>query len=377
MPEADVIVIYGTRPEAIKLAPVVRALREDTHLQVLTISTHQHTSLLRDNLAASHLKTDIELKHPNNSSEQDLVSDIGKGLQALGVKSRAIVVQGDTSSTFAGALYGFLNQVPVIHVEAGLRTPSLTQPFPEEGLRRAISHIASLHLAPTLRARRNLESEGIDPSTIVVTGNTSIDALFAQLDRFQGHVPLSIDLRAEYCVLTVHRRESWGVPLARVATAISELSGKFPGVDFVCPLHPNPKVRMQFTEVMTLPNVHVVEPLAHDNFVSLLAGSRMILTDSGGIQEEATVLGVPTLVLRDETERPEALTAGVTHLVGTETESIVSQASLILESHTEPIDLSAARTTFGTGDAGMRCAQAIEGFLDGTALPADLIVGGH
>lgn len=373
MGEADIAVIYGTRPEAIKLSPVVRALRDSGQLSVLTVSTHQHTSLLDDTLAASHLTTDIETDPPDRTSIQSLVATIGLNLQDLDLSSRAVVVQGDTVTAYAGALFGFLNEMLVVHIEAGLRTSTVRNPFPEEGLRRAITQMADLHLAPTPRARRNLENEGIDPASIVVTGNTSIDALLAQLQVPDSPLPGFPEIAKPYCVVTMHRRESWGPGIGRVATAIGELARAYPHVTFLCPLHPNPTVRREFEAVGILANVLIIDPLPHDSFVQVLRGSCMIITDSGGIQEEATVLGIPTLVARDETERPEAIEAGVAHLVGTEVSTIVECGSRFLNSGLESHVLTSAKNTFGDGQAGKRCAHAITAFLRHETLPADMM----
>lgn len=377
MREAEVAVIYGTRPEAIKLSPVVRALRDSGLTSVLTVSTHQHTSLLDDTLAASHLTTDIETAPPQWTSVQDLVATIGINLQALDLSTRAVVVQGDTVTAYAGALFGFLNNMLVVHIEAGLRTSTLRNPFPEEGLRRAITQITDLHLAPTPRARRNLEDVGVDPAAIVVTGNTSIDALLAQLELTAESVT-DVPVGAEpYCVVTLHRRESWGAAIGRVATAIGKLATSHPHVTFLCPLHPNPTVRREFETVELLRNVLVIDPLPHDSFVQLLRRSCMIITDSGGIQEEATVLGVPTLVARDDTERPEAVEAGVAHIVGTDVSTIVDLGSRILGSESTVSAPASARTTFGDGKAGVRCARAITAFLNDQPLPVDMMEVDH
>ena len=371
--DADIAVIYGTRPEVIKLSPLVVALRQTPDPTVVTISTHQHTSLLEDSLAASHLITDVETRRPDGSSIQHLVSSIGANLQDLGLSTRAVVVQGDTVTAYAGALFGFLNGMSVIHLEAGLRTSSLHNPFPEEGLRRAITRLADLHLAPTIGARNNLEVEGVDPNSIVVTGNTSIDALERQLRSPAKLLPPSVPSDKPLCVVTLHRRESWGAPIARVASAIGQLAGAFPGVRFVCPLHPNPIVRRAFDHAPRRANVVVMDPLPHDDFVNLLRSASMIITDSGGIQEESTVLGIPTLVTREETERPEAVQAGVAHLVGTDVDTIVRLGTEILRSSPPRSTFESARTTFGDGNAGIRCSQAIHSFLNGTALPDDMV----
>ncbi len=372
MPTADLAVIYGTRPEVIKLAPVIRALRQSHEPSVLTISTHQHTSLLTESLSASHVSTDIETPRPDTTTMQGLISTIGSNLQALELDSRAVVVQGDTATAYAGALFGFLNGMRVIHVEAGLRTSTVRNPFPEEGFRRLITRLADLHLAPTVRARRNLEREGVASTSIVVTGNTSIDGLISQLDaQPTADAPVTEDL-GDYCVVTLHRRESWGEPMARIALALRELALAFPHTTFMCPLHPNPTVRRSFDSLTAISNVKILDPLPHDDFVRLLRDSSLIITDSGGIQEESTVLGVPTLVARDETERPEAVEAGVAHLVGTDVEMIVRVGSDLLRSSISPEDLSSAATVFGDGQAGVRSARAIRAFLSDVPLPSDM-----
>jgi len=373
MRKVDLAVIYGTRPEAIKLSPVVRALRESGQLSVLTVSTHQHTSLLDDTLTASHLVTDVETAPPDRTSIQNLVATIGINLDALDLSVRAVVVQGDTVTAYAGAFFGFLNNFFVVHVEAGLRTSTLRNPFPEEGLRRAITQITDLHLAPTPRARRKLEGDGVDSASIVVTGNTSIDALLTQLESTTESVPNVPAVPEPYCVVTLHRRESWGAAIGRVAEATGDLARSYPHVMFLCPLHPNPAVRQEFTTVESLPNVLVIDPLPHDAFVQLLRKGCMIITDSGGIQEEATVLGVPTLVARDETERPEAVEVGVAHIVGTDTTTIVDVGSRILSSRITVVAPSSARSAFGDGNAGKRCARAITAFVNDEPLPSDMM----
>ena len=372
MPTADLAVIYGTRPEVIKLAPVIRSLRQAHEPSVLTISTHQHTSLLTESLSASHVSTDIETPRPDTTTMQSLLSTIGANLQALELDSRAVVVQGDTATAYAGALFGFLNGMQVIHVEAGLRTSTVRNPFPEEGLRRLITRLTDLHLAPTVRARKNLEREGVASTSIVVTGNTSIDGLMTQLHaQPTADASVTEDL-GDYCVVTLHRRESWGEPMDRIALALKELALAFPRTTFMCPLHPNPTVRRSFDSLTTISNVKILDPLAHDDFVRLLRDSSLIITDSGGIQEESTVLGVPTLVARDETERPEAVEAGVAHLVGTDVERIVRVGSDLLRSSIPPEDLSSAATVFGDGQAGVRSARAIRAFLSDVPLPSDM-----
>lgn len=354
------------------MAPLIKALRNDPEFQTTCISTQQHSSLLHETLGAVAVDTDIELPEPDRSSVQSALASILGNLEEPLLDCDSVVVQGDTVSAFAGALAGFLQGKPVIHLEAGLRTSTLLEPHPEEGLRRAISHMASLHLAPTPGARQNLEAEGIGAESIVVTGNTSIDAILDHLNELNPKVTQRINATDSYCVVTVHRRENWGEPLDRIAQAVNELALQFPQVDFICPLHPNPKVRESFTKLKTGTNLRVIDPIPHDDFVTLLAGSLLILTDSGGIQEEATVLKVPVVILRDETERPEVVTAGIGFIAGTQTTSIHGIAERILTSRLNSEFEHVAKSPFGDGRAGVRSAAAIKAYLSGKSLPTDM-----
>jgi len=369
-----IAVVYGTRPEAIKVAPLIKALRNYENLDAIAISTQQHESLLFEALGAVGITTDLELAPPDRSSVQSLVSSIGIGLEIPISESDLVVVQGDTISAYAGALAGLLQKKPVIHLEAGLRTANLYQPHPEEGLRRVITHLASLHLAPTAHARRNLENEGIPPNSIVVTGNTSIDAIKDQLWNLKLGSNPPIANSNDYCVLTVHRRENWGDGLNRIARAVFQLSTEFPRVDFLCPLHPNPLVRESFKTLPKGRNFHILDPLPHDSFVGLLAGSQLILTDSGGIQEEATVLGVPVVILREETERPEVVDAGWGFIAGTDENQILALARNLLQQRLDNVFKGPAESPFGDGNAGTRAAQAINEFSRGNELPSDMAI---
>lgn len=364
--------ILGTRPEAIKMAMLVKALAEMDNFEVQCVSTQQHVSLLSDTLNAMGLQVDREMPAPDRSDLYRLTASVALELGDVGADSDLIVVQGDTLSAFAGALHGFLWQVPVAHLEAGLRTTTIATPHPEEGLRRAISQFSSLHLAPTAGARRNLEREGVDPSAIVVVGNTSIDAIRSQLERIGSRSAADAPTEEPYCVLTVHRRESWGRPMRDIAQAVRALAMDYPEIAFVCPLHPNPTVRSVFTELDPIPNLKIVEPMPHDDFVALLAGSLAILTDSGGIQEEATVLGVPVVILRDETERPEVLAVGVGTLVGSSQERIHEVTRSVINDRLANRLTLPSDSPFGDGFAGIRSARAIAAFLDKKPLPQDM-----
>lgn len=365
-------IIYGTRPEAIKMAPLIQALGKFPEIETVCISTQQHSSLLTPALEASSVATDLEIDAPDRTSVQTLVSSIALGLESPIAACDAVIVQGDTVSAFAGALAGFLQQIPVIHLEAGLRTSTLLSPHPEEGLRRAISHITSFHLAPTQGARENLEDEGIPPTSIVVTGNTSIDAIKDQLVKAQVKHPVAGTQNRKYCIVTVHRRENWGEPMQKIAAAISQLATKFPDIDFICPLHPNPIVRFVFDNLPIQRNLVVIDPVAHNEFVSMLSGSEVIFSDSGGIQEETTVLGIPIVILRDETERPEVVASGLGFIAGTDSRAIVNIGTHLLKLRLAHKFAPAESSPFGDGLAGERSAQSIRAFVFGLPLPEDM-----
>jgi len=358
-----VAIVYGTRPEAIKMAPLIRELKKNDQLETICISTQQHSSLLAEALGAVSVDTDLEIAEPDKSSVQALVSSISLGLESPISACDLVVVQGDTVSAFAGALAAFLQKIPVAHLEAGLRTSDLHQPHPEEGLRRAITHLASLHLAPTEGAKENLEAEGIPANTIVVTGNTSIDAIRAQLRDSKYRETTETKSTNPYCVLTVHRRENWGSPMDGIARAIATLAKNFPQVDFICPLHPNPIVRDSFYSLPPIHNLKIVDPFPHDSFVDLLGESQIILTDSGGIQEEATVLGVPVVILREETERPEVISAGLGFITGTDEKHIVKISTTILQERLAGTFTFTESSPFGDGNAGVYAARAISEYL--------------
>jgi len=370
-----VALVYGTRPEAIKFEPLDKALRRFDDIEVLTVSTHQHSSLLDDTLLSVGMTTDIELAEPNRGSLTELFGSMATHLAHQDLKVDLMVVQGDTLSAFLGALSGYLAGISVVHLEAGLRTSDLHLPHPEEGMRRAIGQLSSLHLAPTTRARRNLESEGVTTGSIVVTGNTSIDALHRRLEAGSQAEQLTWPFDSAYCVVTVHRRENWGATMEGIAQAVAALAEAYPDIRFICPLHPNPAVRESFAPITHLDNVHVIDPIPHESFASVLQQSLMILTDSGGIQEESTVIGVPTVILRVETERPEAVEAGSAFLAGTDASNILRISRDVLERRLHGEDFMPVNSPFGDGKAAHRAADAISCFLRGAPLPDDLLPG--
>ena len=372
--EWKVRAVLGTRPEAIKFAPLVKALDRIPSIEVEVVSTQQHFSLLEHNLEAVDLRIDVELASPDRRNLESLTGSVGAELAQLSHECDLVIVQGDTLSAYAGALHGFLGRMPVAHLEAGLRTSTVHLPHPEEGMRRMISRIADLHLAPTAQARANLECEGVPAGAIAVIGNTSVDAILEQAALSQVALDDDIVPTGPYCVLTVHRRETWGEPMRQLALAIQQLASAHPGVTFLCPLHPNPLVREPFLSLQGVPNIHVVDPIPYDSFVTVLKGAVLILTDSGGIQEESTVLGVPVVILRDETERPEVVEVGLGFIAGTQTKTVVNIANKVLTARVEGTFTGSELSPFGDGSAGVRGARAIEAFLKGDPLPADWVM---
>jgi UDP-N-acetylglucosamine 2-epimerase (non-hydrolysing) len=364
------MLVYGTRPEAIKMAPLVKALERSETLNPIVVVTGQHREMLDqvNELFDIRPKHDLNVIQPRQTLPQLSVRALD-GLSTLMTEERpdAVVVQGDTTTSFVAALAAFYERVPVVHVEAGLRTHNRYSPYPEEINRRLTSQVTNLHLAPTSTAKANLLREGIDAGDVVVTGNSVIDALLEVVGR---QVPFG-DRRLEaldgkpIVLITSHRRESWGEPMARVAEAISILAKRFPGVHFVLPAHKNPVVR----DVLLPPlqghdNVVITEPLAYGEFARLMQCSRIILTDSGGVQEEAPSLGKPVLVMRESTERPEAVAAGTVRLVGTDRDTVVESVASLLEDKGAFDQMANAVNPYGDGQAARRSVQAIERYFD-------------
>ncbi|MBA3268063.1 MAG: UDP-N-acetylglucosamine 2-epimerase (non-hydrolyzing), partial [Acidimicrobiia bacterium] len=313
-----VMVVAGTRPEAIKLAPVVLALEASPYFEAQVALTAQHREMVDQvmSLFAITPRHDLNIIRPGQSLAE-LASRALMGLAGLVADDRpdVVVVQGDTTTAFAGALAAFYADVPVVHVEAGLRTGNPRSPFPEEINRRLITQLSDLHLVPTPANRTNLEAEGVDASQIVVTGNTVIDALLWTVERTTDYgdarlAGLDTDPR-RVLVVTAHRRESWGPPMEAIGLALADLARAEPDLLIVFPLHPNPVVRQAILPAVEgLANVVALEPLSYGSFAALLRRAHIVLTDSGGIQEEGPSLGKPVLVMRDTTERPEAVRAG-------------------------------------------------------------------
>jgi UDP-N-acetylglucosamine 2-epimerase (non-hydrolysing) len=363
-----VMVVYGTRPEAIKLAPVIRAIGASSRLRPVVTLTGQHRTIVDQVNSMFGIRPDhnLDVIRPRQSLH-GLTARVLERLSPALQQERpdAVVVQGDTTSAFAGALAAFYEHVPVVHVEAGLRTGDLYSPFPEEANRRLTGQIATLHLAPTPVSEGNLLRDGISPRRVMVTGNTVIDAL---LWTVQQHVPYgdpaleAIDSTdAPILLVTAHRRESWGQRMRGVASAVARLARKHPDLIVVLPLHPNPVVREALLPALRgLDNVMLVEPLAYGAFARLLQRSTIVLTDSGGVQEEAPSLGKPVLVMRDTTERPEAVSAGTARLVGTDPERVYSAVDQLLTIPRAYETMANAVNPYGDGRAAQRTTKAIE-----------------
>jgi UDP-N-acetylglucosamine 2-epimerase (non-hydrolysing) len=372
-----ILVVYGTRPEAIKLAPVIRALQGSRHLEPIVVVTGQHRSMLDQvnalfDIVPTH-DLDLIRERPNLAGiTAGVLQGIGKIIED--VHPDLVVVQGDTTTVFSAALASFYAQVPVAHVEAGLRTGDRYDPFPEEINRRLTSALTSLHLAPTDTSRSNLEAEGIGADGIHITGNTVIDALLDITGRRLPPTDLALverDPARRLVLVTSHRRENWGEPMVRISRAIARLARAFPEVDFVLPAHLNPIVRDSLLpELVGLPNVLVTEPLDYVDMAYAMVESHFVITDSGGVQEEAPSLGKPVLVLRDTTERPEAVTAKTVLLVGTDEDRIVAAATRLLIDPSAYEAMARAVNPYGDGRASSRIVSAIEHYFGEGPRPA-------
>jgi UDP-N-acetylglucosamine 2-epimerase (non-hydrolysing) len=368
-----VAIIFGTRPEAIKMAPVVHALRDRDGFEPIVVLTAQHRGLLDPMLDVFGIQAahDLDLFRPG----QTLDDILGRAVQGLGrwleeERPDLVLVQGDTTTTLAGALSALHHHVPAGHVEAGLRTGNLMLPFPEEANRRAVTHLSTLHFAPTPACAENLAAENVPADRTFVTGNPVVDALLWCREHVEPRSDdvLGLDGDGRRVVLvTLHRRESWGAPMTSVAEAIAELATRHDDLRVVFPVHRNPVVRDSVAAPLAgLDNVQIIEPLPYPEFVHAMARSSLILSDSGGIQEEAPSLGVPVVVLRNETERPDALRAGA-RLAGTRREKVLEACEELLAAPPP----SPENNPFGDGRAAQRIVDAIAHHLDGAPRPGD------
>ncbi|MBI4522119.1 MAG: UDP-N-acetylglucosamine 2-epimerase (non-hydrolyzing) [Gemmatimonadetes bacterium] len=369
-----VLVVIGTRPEAIKLAPVVSALRRrDDRLTVRLALTGQHTSLVDQVLETFALRPDYDLGIMREGQNlYDVAHGCLDGLRAVVAELRpqVVVVQGDTATVFFGALVAFFEGMRVGHVEAGLRSGNKWAPYPEEIFRRLADVISDFHFAPTREARDHLLREGTDPSSIYVTGNTVVDALLAigadTARPADAALRGALDSGRRLVLLTAHRRESFGAPLKELFAAIRELADAFSDIEIVYPVHPNPQVKEPaYQQLSGHARIHLTEPLTYRDLMKALQSAVLVLTDSGGIQEEAPTFGTPVLVLRAVTERPEGIRAGVARLVGTDRVRILEQAGRLLGNEAERLTMARAANPYGDGRAGERIADVLVSALCG------------
>ena len=364
--------VFGTRPEAIKMAPLVVALQKDERFDSKVCVTGQHRQMLDQVLDLFGLVPDFDLNIMKPGQDlTDVTSSILLGLrEVLGsFRPDVVLVHGDTATTFAASVAAYYQQIPVAHVEAGLRTGNIYSPWPEEGNRKLTGVIAKLHFAPTETSQSNLLREGVEPEDIVVTGNTVIDALLQVVAKLDSDAKLQTEFASRFAFLaperkvvlvTGHRRESFGGGFERICQALAATATRFPEVDIVYPVHLNPNVREPVNRLLAgIDNVHLIEPLDYLPFVYLMNRSYLILTDSGGIQEEAPSLGKPVLVMRDTTERPEAVQAGTVKLVGTDVAAITDAIATLITDDAEYRQMSFAHNPYGDGRACQRILESL------------------
>lgn len=360
--DGTVLVVMGTRPEAIKLAPVVAALRAQERLRSVIVATSQHRELLQQALSPFGLVADEDLQvMTEGQTPAQVASAVIARLEPLlgKLRPRWTVVQGDTASAFAAAVAAFYAQVPVAHVEAGLRSGRLDAPFPEEFNRRGVAVAATLHCAPTPRAAENLRREGVSETAIAMVGNTVVDAVRFILGKVGGRP--AVKEGKPQILVTLHRRESFGTPLERVLRALRQLAEERAGkLRLIYPVHPNPNISGPARRLLHgVPGVELVPPLDYPELLRTFAASRFAVSDSGGIQEEAPSVGVPVLVVREVTERPEVVEAGWAKLVGTDAERLLAEARRLLEDDAARAAMTAGPNPFGDGHAGERIATLL------------------
>ncbi|MBP8617276.1 non-hydrolyzing UDP-N-acetylglucosamine 2-epimerase [Veillonella sp.] len=361
-----VMTIFGTRPEAIKMAPVVKALAEAPDMDPIVTVTAQHRDMLDQVLRLFDITPDYDLNIMSpGQTLYDVTDRALMGLKSVleEAKPDVVLVHGDTTTTFAGALASFYQEIPVGHVEAGLRTGNIYSPFPEEMNRKLTGSLATYHFAPTSSSESNLVKENINQDHLYVTGNTVIDALATTVREdyvFEEEAINALDSTKRIVLVTTHRRENLGEPMRHVYGAIRQLVEEFVDIQIVFPVHKNPKVRQVVQEELgTVERVTLIDPLDYEPFANLMAKSYLILTDSGGIQEEAPALGKPVLVLRDTTERPEAVTAGTVRLVGTDKDAVHDAAYELLHDEDAYKIMSNSVNPYGDGQASRRIVEAL------------------
>lgn len=368
-----VMLVYGTRPEAIKMAPLIQRMFESEDLLPFIVVTGQHREMLDQVNSLFGIVPDVDLDlMSHGSSVTSIARRVLEEMEGLLAKERpdVVVVQGDTTSAFAASLAAFFAEIPVVHLEAGLRTGDLSSPFPEEANRRLTAVVTKLHLAPTRAARANLEREGVDTKSIAVTGNTVVDALKWTVGRDVKYTDERLEhlnFRRRMVLVTTHRRESWGAPMATAMAGLRMVALENPDLQFVLPLHRNRVVREVVVKALgDLESVLLTEPLSYSEFAHLMKQSYLIVTDSGGVQEEAPSLGKPVLVMRETTERPEGVQAGTVRLVGTEADAIRKEIDRLVNDSDAYEAMANSVNPYGDGFAAERAIQAIRArFLGG------------
>ena len=374
----EVHLIGGTRPEAVKLAPVANAMRAAGLLTPVLVASGQDPAMIVQALAAFDLAPDVTLLvERSTGSQAELLTEMIKQLDTLWAERppAAVIVQGDTTTCLAGALAAFWRRIPVVHLEAGLRSGDLDAPFPEEANRRLVAQVATLHLAPTPSAAMNLLDENIATGDVLITGNTVVDATLAVVGRKLPYSNAAVAAARSgsgnrLVLVTAHRRESWGAPLDRILAAVKTLARKYADIDVIIPSHPDPAVRAQFEAGLGgVERVTITDPLPYADLCRLLSEAYLVLTDSDGIQEEAPSFRVPALVLREVTERVESLQAGCGKLVGTHTDVLVREASALLDSGFRRDAMTVGGNPYGDGLAAHRTAQATAALLGLAAQP--------
>lgn len=358
-----IMTIFGTRPEAIKMAPLIKAIENDERFESIVTVTAQHRQMLDQVMDIFDLKADYDLNiMKDGQTLTDITSRVIKELDSVLVEAKPdiILVHGDTTTTFAASIAGFYHQIKIGHVEAGLRTWNKYSPFPEEMNRQLTDTLADIYFAPTVMSKSNLLKEGRPEESIFITGNTVIDAMEYTIKQNYSNELLDNLAGKRIILVTMHRRENLGQPMTNVFKAINRLVEKFEDVHIVFPMHKNPKVRKNAEETLSdSEQVHLIEPLDVIDFQNFSNNSYMILSDSGGVQEEAPSLGVPVLVLGDTTERPEGIEAGTLKLVGTEEDKVFEEATLLLSDKEEYEKMSQASNPYGDGNASERILDAI------------------
>ncbi|WP_237208692.1 non-hydrolyzing UDP-N-acetylglucosamine 2-epimerase [Rothia nasimurium] len=363
-----IMIVYGTRPEAIKVAPLIKALEASSHFEPIAVVTGQHREMLDqvNDLFGIEPVEDLNIM-VQGQTLNGIVAKVITGVDAIYEKYQpdAVIVQGDTSTVMGAAIAAFNREIPVVHLEAGLRSGDIHSPFPEEANRKLTSQITALHLAPTQESKNNLLAEGISEADIVVSGNSVIDALLSTVEKdipfTDATLAAAVESQRPIILVTTHRRENLGEPMHRIGGAVAELARSYRDHTFVLPVHRNPQVRdVVLPHLEGQDNVVVIEPLGYAEFTHLIKVSKVVLTDSGGVQEEAPSLGKPVLVMRENTERPEAVESGTARLIGSQQQSIVSAVSELLDNAEAYQAMANAVNPYGDGRASERAVAALE-----------------